>query len=137
MEYTTKLMAVTRLALPLVIVLALLAAGCGGKTAYSLEKTRTCLSQRGATVDGKFNDFVATTASGGAFEAQLGDNSVKLVFGQTESDAQQIVEAYQRFAFANVRGGLPDVLRRYTNVVTLWHMHPQDADLSLIIGCLR
>ena len=23
------------------------------------------------------------------------------------------------------------------NVVTLWHEHPQDADLSLVRGCLR
>jgi len=67
----------------------------------------------------------------------LGDNDVKLVFGQTENDAQQIVAAYERFAFPNVKSGLPDVLRRYSNVVTLWHEHPQDADLSLVVGCLR
>jgi len=81
--------------------------------------------------------LVASTATGGAFAAALGDNSVKLVFGQTEHDAQQIVLAYEHFAFPNVRTGLPDVLRRYNNVVTLWHVHPQDSDLSLVVGCLR
>ena len=117
-------------------LLALLAAGCGGKTMYSVEKTRACLDARGAKIGGKL-DFVASTATGGAFAAAFGDNSVKLVFGQSEADAKQIVLAYTRFAFPNVRGGLPDVLRRYNNVVTLWHAHPQDSDLSLVVGCLR
>jgi hypothetical protein len=117
-------------------LVALLAAGCGGSTSYSIEKTRECLNSRGAQIGGRL-DFVASTATGGAFEAGLGDNSVKLVFGETTGDAQQIVAAYQRFAFPNVQAGLPDVLRRYNNVVTLWHQHPQDADLSLVVGCLR
>jgi hypothetical protein len=127
---------VARVALPLLALVALLAAGCGGKTAYSLAKTRACLQSRGAQVGGKL-DFVASTATGGAFAAKLGDNDVKLAFGQSENDAQQIVAAYERFAFPNVKSGLPDVLRRYGNVVTLWHEHPQDADLSLVVGCLR
>jgi len=127
---------VARVALPLLALVAVLAAGCGGKTTYSLAKTRACLQSRGAQVGGKL-DFVASTATGGAFAAKLGDNDVKLVFGQSENDAQQIVAAYERFAFPNVKSGLPDVLRRYSNVVTLWHEHPQDADLSLVVGCLR
>ena len=125
-----------RVALPLLAFVALLASGCGGTTSYTVPKTRACLQARGAQVGGKL-DFVASTATGGAFSAALGDNSVKLVFGQTEGDAEQIVAAYQRFAFPKVRTGLPDVLRRYNNVVTLWHEHPQDADLSLVVGCLR
>ena len=125
-----------RVALPLLAFVALLTSACGGKTSYSVAKTRACLQARGAQVGGKL-DFVASTATGGAFAVALGDNSVKLVFGQTEGDAEQIVAAYQRFAFPNVRTGLPDVLRRYSNVVTLWHEHPQDADLSLVVGCLR
>jgi hypothetical protein len=120
----------------LLVLLALLAAGCGGSTAYSAEKTKQCLVGRGATITGPL-DFVASTATGGAFPASLGDNSVKLVFGQSENDAKQIVAAYEKFAFPNVRHGLPDVLRRYNNVVTLWHVHPQDSDLSLVVGCLR
>jgi len=117
-------------------MVVLLVSACGGKTSYTVAKTRSCLQARGAQVGQKL-DFVASTATGGAFSAALGDNTVKLVFGQTDGDAQQIVAAYQRFAFPNVRTGLSDVLRRYSNVVTLWHEHPQDADLSLVVGCLR
>ena len=127
-----------RLALLALALLALLAAGCGGKTSYSLPKTRDCLGSRGAQiVPPAASDLVATTAVGGAFKAKLGDNSVTVLFGNDDSSGQALAEAYQRFAFPNVRNGLPDVLRRYNNVVTLWHTHPQDADLSLVVGCLR
>ena len=124
------------MALLALALLALLASGCGGKTSYSADKTRSCLVARGAHVGGPL-DFVASTATGGAFAAGLGDNSVKLVFGRTSGDAEQIQAAYERFASSNVRSGLADVLRRYNNVVTLWHAHPEDADLSLVVGCLR
>ena len=43
----------------------------------------------------------------------------------------------QEFALPNVHAGLSDVLRRYNNAVTLWHMHPSDSDLALVVGCLR
>jgi hypothetical protein len=123
------------------LVLALLAAGCGGSTVYTVAKTRDCLTARGATigkptVNGK-PDFVGSTATGGAFSAALGDNGVELAFGQTEEDAKQIVLAYHHFARSNVQAGLDDVLKRYNNTVTLWNAHPQDSDLSLVVGCLR
>ncbi len=120
------------------LALVVLVAGCGGSTTYDKTKTRACLTARGAKTTNKLGaDFVASTAGGGAFVADLGDNSVKLVFGTDESDAEQIQQAYQRFAFKNVQSGLSDVLRRYKNVVTLWHQHPQDSDLALIVGCLK
>jgi hypothetical protein len=120
------------MACPVLLVLA----GCGGSSSYTLEKTRACLTARGAKIGGKL-DFVASTATGGAFVTTLGNNSVEVVFGETTSDAQQIEDAYQRFAFKNVKAGLADVLRRYNNAVTLWHQHPQDSDLALVVGCLK
>jgi hypothetical protein len=116
--------------------LLLVLTGCGGSSMYSLAKTRTCLTERGAKTGGRL-DFVASTATGGAFVTSLGDNSVEVVFGETKDDAQQIEQAYQRFAFKNVKAGLADVLRRYNNAVTLWRQHPQDSDLALVVGCLK
>ncbi len=116
--------------------LTLALAGCGGSTTYTLSATKSCLVQRGATIAGKL-DFVAQTATGGAFVAQLGGNWVTIAFGQTLNGGQQIEDAYERFAFPNVRAGLPDVLRRYGNAVTLWHEHPQPTELTLVRGCLR
>ena len=103
---------------------------------FSVEKTRACLSAHGAVIGHKL-DLIAKGAPGGAFSADLTDNAVRLVFGRSESDARKIVATYSRLAFTNVRSGLPDLLRRYNNLVTLWHQHPQEADLALVIGCLR
>src|SRR5438105_12005769 len=116
------------------LALALLAAGCGGTSAYSVAKTKNCLQQRGAQVTPPQHDFVATTATGGAFEARLGDNRVWMVFGQNQHDAEQIVLAYQKFALPNVKPGLADVVRRVRNAVMRWQEHPQDADLALVVG---
>jgi len=103
---------------------------------FSIEKTRACLSAHGVIIGHKL-DSIAKGAPGGAFSADLRDNAVRLVFGRSDKDAREIVAAYTRLAFSDVRSGLPDVLRRYNNLVTLWHQHPQDADLARVIGCLR
>ena len=121
-------------ALAVVVLFAL--TGCGGKTTYSIDRTKNCLTQRGVRIGGPL-DFVAGTAMGGAFRANLGDNWVTVAFGDTLKSGVDIENAYTRFALPNIRAGLPDVLRRYNNVVTLWHMHPSDSDLALIVGCLR
>jgi hypothetical protein len=127
----------TRLALAGVAVGILLAtAGCGGQTTYTLARSKTCLDQRGVQIGGSL-DFVAGTATGGAMLAHLGDNFVTISFGDNLTGGENIELAYQRFAAKNVQGGLPDVLRRYNNAVTLWHEHPSDSDLALVVGCLR
>jgi hypothetical protein len=118
------------------VVIVLLAAGCGGGAkAYSVAKTRSCLASNGARIGGKL-DFVASTATGGAFVARWPDNFVTVVFGDNEDDAKQIELAYHRFAFRNVRAGLADVLKRERNTVMLWHRHPQDPHLETVNGCL-
>ena len=118
------------------IVVALIAAGCGGQSTYSADKTRACLASESARIGGPL-DFVATTATGGAFVAHLRDNTVTVSFGEKEADAADIAFAYQRFAFANVRSNIQDVLERYRNAVLLWRKHPATADLALITGCLK
>ncbi|HZQ04175.1 MAG TPA: hypothetical protein VFA88_09150 [Gaiellaceae bacterium] len=118
------------------VVIAVVAAGCGGQSSYSLAKTRSCLESEDVKITSA-RDFVATTATGGAFRAKLSDNDVTLAFGEKDSDAVDIAYAYQRFAFPNVRSNILDVLQRYRNVVLLWREHPQSSDLALITGCLR
>ncbi len=118
------------------IGILLLVAGCGGGGTYSLDQTKSCLAGRGVRVGGKL-DFVATTATGGAFVAHLGDNFVTVAFGNTVNTGAGLESAYTRFALPNVRAGVSDVLRRYDNAVTLWHLHPSAGDLSLVVGCLH
>jgi hypothetical protein len=111
-------------------------AGCGGQKVYTLDRSKACLQQRAVRIGGPLS-FVANTATGGAFRANLPGNFVQVAFGDTQGSGIDIENAYQRFALPNVRPGLPDVLRRYNNAVTLWHVHPSDSDLALIVGCLR
>jgi hypothetical protein len=114
----------------------LLVAGCGGQTSYTEAKTRACLASEDARIAGPKGDFVASTATGGAFVARLGDNWVTVAFGAKDNDAKDIQIAYQRFAAPNVRANITDVLKRYKNAVLLWHEHPASADLALVTGCL-
>jgi hypothetical protein len=110
-------------------------AGCGKQTPnYSLAKSSACLHQNGVELGGPL-DFVATTATGGAVRVRLRDNSLTLVFGQTQSDGDNIDAAYRRFHSSNV--GIDDVLRRQGNAVMLWQQHPSDEDLATITGCLK
>jgi hypothetical protein len=126
-----------RLALAVVAVgIVLFTAGCGGSTTYQLDRSKTCLTQRGVRIGGPL-DFVANTATGGAFRANLSNNWVVVAFGDNLKSGVDIENAYTRFAGSNIRAGLADVLRRYNNAVTLWHQHPSDSDLSLVVGCLR
>ncbi len=127
-----------RLALAVFAVLITVAlAGCGGSKVYSQAPSKTCLMQRGVKLGGQL-DFVANTATGGAFRADLPDgNFAKVAFGQNVNSGQDIESAYERFALPNVRAGLASVLHRYKNAVVLWHATPSDSDLALIVGCLR
>jgi hypothetical protein len=122
-----------RLALLLALPAALAACGGNSPDLYSPGPTRACLVQHGSKVGGKL-DFVASTATGGAFQARLDDNRVTVVFGQTEDDARQIELAYRRTAGPNI--GVADILGRNVNVVLLWKEHPTDEQLRTVAQCL-
>jgi hypothetical protein len=117
------------------ILVALLAVSCGKAkpSLYSADKTKACLTKANVRLGGPL-DFVATTATGGALQAHLGQNFVTVVFGQTVADADNIDQAYRRFRSANV--GIEDVLRQQGNAVMLWHAHPADAQVTRITDCL-
>jgi hypothetical protein len=119
------------------VLAMLLVSGCGGQTKYTVAKTRACLASEDAHIGSVGNDFVASTATGGAFVARLSDNWVTVAFGEQEGDAKDIQLAYQQFAFPNVRENIADVLKRYHNAVLLWHRHPESVDLALVTGCLE
>ena len=116
--------------------LAVAVAGCGGSGSdlFSLAKTRACVADKGARIGGPL-DFIASTATGGAFKARLGTNTVTIVFGETEEDARQIELAYTRAAGQNI--GIGDVLARRLNVVLLWREHPSDEQLETVADCLK
>lgn len=120
-------------------MVAALAAGCGsgGASTYTRDATAACLTKAGLVPKPvpEAADFVANSATGGAFSVRFADNRVTVSFGETLADADNIDQAYRRFKANNV--GLDDVLRRQGNALMLWHVHPEDADLQTIAGCLR
>ncbi len=116
--------------------MAAMVAGCGGSSphVYSLDKTTACLQQKPVRLGGAL-DFVASTATGGAVKIHTNGNFLTLVFGKTVDDANNIADAYRRFAAKNV--GIDDVLIQDQNAVMLWHNHWSQPDLDLISGCLK
>jgi hypothetical protein len=125
----------------LIALLALLAAGCGGgatsTSVYTLAATKHCLN----TTPGPHSfpalgdDFVASTASGGALRLRLADNAVTVLFGANADEASNLADAYRRFHAKNV--GIEDVLRTDNNAVMLWQIHPSAPDESHIHDCLK
>jgi hypothetical protein len=120
-----------------IAMLALFAASCGGggTTLYTKTATAACLAKAGRAVRPVGDDFVASSATGGSFRLRFPDNSVTVSFGETVDDAQNLDEAYRHFRAQNV--GINDILRVQQNAVMLWKVHPQDADIAVLTGCLR
>ena len=119
------------------MVIVLSGCGSGGTPTYTKDATVACLEKAALSPQPvpETADFVANSATGGAFVVQLVDNRVTVSFGETQADADNIEQAYRRFKANNI--GLDDVLRRQGNALMLWHVHPQDNDLATITGCLK
>jgi hypothetical protein len=128
---------------PFVVIalFALLAAGCGGgstsTSVYTLAATKQCfestlgIHQFPSLAD----DFVASTASGGALRVRLSDNAVTVLFGQSEQEASNLADAYRRFHAKNV--GVEDILRTKGSAVLLWQLHPSAPDENNVEDCLK
>lgn len=130
-------LAVKRLALAIALVLVLAGCGSSGTTLYTKEATSACLAKAG--LDPKpvagASDFVANSATGGAFRVAVAGNQVTVSFGETVGDADNLDDAYRRFRAKNV--GIEDVLRRQGNAIMLWHEHPEDTQLGTVTSCLK
>jgi hypothetical protein len=122
-----------------IAALALVAAACGsgGTSLYTRAASSKCLQKQGVAVGpvSDASDFVAASATGGAFRARLANNAVTVSFGETQVDADNIDQAYRRFHAKNV--GIDDILRRQGNALMLWRVHPADTDMATITGCLE
>jgi hypothetical protein len=122
----------------LALAAALLAAGCGGETepdAYSLEPTQDCLEEAGYDASTEDLDFVASTATGGAFHTDVGENEVTLSFGETTEEAERTAQAYRNFAGPTIQ--IEHVLFQRENVVFVWGAPPTDEERGPVEACLR
>ena len=123
-------------------LLALVVAGCGGSSTsstsvYTRAATRQCIETKLGlhTFLPIADDFVASTASGGALRFRLPDNNaVTMLFAQSPDEAGNLADAYRRFHAKNV--GIEDILRTKGNGVMLWQFHPGASDESNVSDCL-
>lgn len=123
-----------------IAAIAACATACGNPAStkvYSKAATMACLQKQAGVHVGPApaSDFVANSATGGAFSVKLKGNRATVSFGQTITDGNNIADAYRRFHARNV--GVNDVLETEQNAVLLWHVHPSDADISTITNCLK
>jgi hypothetical protein len=122
-----------------VLLLTFLLAGCGSSshqaTTFTLAPTRECVRAYGHILKPKADDFIATTASGGAFRLQFPDNEATVLFGADANEANGLADGYRRFHAKNV--GIEDILHTSNNVVMLWKLHPTDTDASELNDCLK
>jgi hypothetical protein len=126
------------LAAGLALAAVLLVAGCGGNgepELYRLDPTRACLEDAGHEVSTDDLDFVASTATGGAFRADVGANEVTLTFGETEEEAERTASAYRNFAGPTIQ--IDHVLFRRSNAVLVWGAPPGDEERAPVEGCLH
>ena len=111
-------------------------AGCGGSGGnglYSYDHTRACLEKKPfLKVDNKV-DFVAGTATAGAFRVHFTYNQATVSFGKTVADANNINAAYHRFHAKNV--GVDDILYQDKNIVALYKVHPLEGDVIDLTHC--
>jgi hypothetical protein len=128
---------------PFVVIalIAFLAAGCGGgstsSSVYTLAATKQCIETKLGihNFPSLGDDFVASTASGGALRIRLADNAVTVLFGASDNEASNLADAYRRFHAKNV--GVEDILRTKGNSVLLWQLHPSAPDESNVEDCLK
>jgi hypothetical protein len=130
--------------LPFALVVLLCLAGCGPPKAvtpghYTLGPTADCLKKSGLEVatNPADLDFVTSTAPAGALRSAQDGKRFTIAFGNTEQDAEIIVEGYQRSARkARVRRRLRSLLDREGNAVVYWHTEPNAAQATAVRSCL-
>jgi hypothetical protein len=129
-----------RLSALLVLVLALVAAGCETEpSAYKAEPTAKCLRDDGVTVVTERSELgvVERSAENGGLIAYTQNNAVRIAFGVNEEDALGIQEGYRRFVPEKVRPHIDDVRRTEKNAVLLWTVTPSSEDADKVNDCLK
>ena len=130
--------------MPLIGLLALLAAGCGARsnTPFTAKGTLPCLRGKDFT---KISSnpakvgFIAGFAENGGLIATSPStgNTVTIAFGANEDEVPGTEGAFRKAAPASLRPHLGDVMRSDRNAVLVWTTTPtSDDDSSALNGCL-
>jgi hypothetical protein len=127
---------------PLLAVLALLAAGCGARsnTPYTAKGTLGCLKSKqftDATTSPAKLPFIAQFAANGGIEATSPNgNRVTIAFTDSAATVPSTENAFKLHAPKFLRPHIGDVIRSNRNVVIVWTTTPSSDDESKVEGCL-
>jgi hypothetical protein len=127
---------------PVLAVLALLAAGCGARsnTPYTAKGTLGCLKAKkftDVTTDPTQVGFVASFADNGGIRATSPHgNVVTIAFTADETTVPSTENAFKLHAPKSLRSHIGDVMRSVRNVVIVWTTSPASDDEQKVEGCL-
>jgi hypothetical protein len=127
---------------PLLLVLAVVLAGCGGSSTapFTAGPTAKCLKTKGfrVTTDESQIGFVAAAAANGGLRAvPAGGNALTIAFGSDGKNASEsLVPAFKRFASPHYRKHFADIFEQKRNAVLIWTVAPTPALLQTALGCL-
>jgi hypothetical protein len=130
---------------PAALAAALCLAGCGSPKAakpgfFDLDSTTRCLQDAGLTVrkNPADLDLVSSTAPDGALRSAQTGTAFVVAFGDSERDAELLVEGYRRSASTpHARKRLGSLLDREGNAVVYWQKEPTPAQAASVRACLK
>ena len=97
-----------------------------------LEKVKTCLTERATPFEEVSGDPIALSAKRGALRTTVEGNSVTVLLGGSEKDAERLYDAYTVVASDEV---VATQLDRRRKVVFLWSREPTTAQREFMYLC--
>jgi hypothetical protein len=124
------------------VVLALLAAGCGAKAdqTFTAAGTVGCLRDKGftqVTRDRVKIGLIAAFAEHGGLRARQADGNVlTIAFAADEQEAKSTQAAFKNQAPPYYKKRINDVMRADRNAVMVWTTAPTQEQIDTVEGCL-
>jgi hypothetical protein len=108
--------------------------GGGGNKTFTQAETETCLTNAGATIQ----PDLGTLVEGGiaSISAELPENAVAINLERSETDAQNVVRAWENVA-ERADVDTEDLIRRLGTVVIVWDHSPTGDERDAVEGCFE
>jgi hypothetical protein len=131
-----------RLAAACLVVLALVAAGCGAPSSrpYTAAGTVACLKKQGftqvTTAPAKIGLIAAFAEHGGLIATASDGNKLTIAFAADEEGAKSTQAAFKNQAPPFYKKRINDIMRADRNAVMVWTTAPTQDQIDTVKGCL-
>ena len=132
-----------RRSLPVLLVVVLLAAGCGVRTSkpYTAKGTAPCLRDKGfasvSTSPAKIGFIASVAANGGLVATGSSGNKLTIAFTDSADDVSDTQDSFTRFAPAGYKNHMADIMETERNAVLVWTVTPDSQELDTAKRCLQ